>query len=164
MRPVKFAMTLARWTIPPGFLNLLRLLRSSYRQRLLHLAAEERTLVRKNRRFKGLHTGKRCFILATGPSIRTENFKPLKNEICIATSDFYKHEDYRLIRPRYYCFAPIHPPFDRLNADKRLLELSQKEIHPEIFIPINDRHKGVYAEKFFANDRVTLLCSVWGNL
>ncbi len=71
-------------------------------------------LVSKNIELKDIHKGKRCFILGSGPSIKKENLKPLKNEIVFALNNFYVHEDFAEIMsgdvPKYYMTAPIHPP------------------------------------------------------
>ena len=71
-------------------------------------------LVAKNIELKDIHKGKRCFILGSGPSIKKENLKPLKNEIVFALNNFYVHEDFAEIMsgdvPKYYMTAPIHPP------------------------------------------------------
>jgi hypothetical protein len=71
-------------------------------------------LVAKNSELKDKHKGKRCFILGSGPSIKKEDLKPLKNEIVFALNNFYVHEDFAEIMSgdvdKYYMTAPIHPP------------------------------------------------------
>mgnify|MGYP001074046749 FL=1 len=72
-------------------------------------------LISKNKNLKGIHKGKRCFILGSGPSIKKQNLKPLENEIVFALNNFYVHEDFFHIinnnsLPKYYMTAPIHPP------------------------------------------------------
>ena len=71
-------------------------------------------LVSKNIELKDIHKGKRCFILGSGPSIKKEDLKPLKNEIVFALNNFYVHEDFTEImsgdKPKYYMTAPVHPP------------------------------------------------------
>lgn len=73
-----------------------------------------KNLVAKNIELKDIHKGKRCFILGSGPSIKKENLKPLKNEIVFALNNFYVHEDFAEIMsgdvPKYYMTAPTHPP------------------------------------------------------
>ena len=71
-------------------------------------------LVSKNIELKDKHKGKRCFILGSGPSIKKEDLKPLKNEIVFALNNFYVHEDFDEIMSgdvdKYYMTAPIHLP------------------------------------------------------
>ena len=71
-------------------------------------------LVAKNIELKDIHKGKRCFLLGSGPSIKKEDLRPLKNEIVFALNNFYVHEDFTEIMsgdvPKYYMIAPIHPP------------------------------------------------------
>ncbi len=71
-------------------------------------------LVAENIELKDTHKGKRCFILGSGPSIKKEDLKPLKNEIVFALNNFYVHDDFAHIMSadvdKYYMTAPIHPP------------------------------------------------------
>jgi hypothetical protein len=71
-------------------------------------------LVAKNIELKDKHKGKRCFILGSGPSIKEEDLKPLKNEIVFALNNFYVHEDFDEIMSgdvdKYYMTAPVHLP------------------------------------------------------
>lgn len=66
------------------------------------------------------HRGERCFILATGPSINSQDLAPLKNELCIGASFFFLHPQASVIRPRYHMIAPNHPPFDFDLPDRYL--------------------------------------------
>lgn len=58
----------------------------------------------KIRQFKGIHKGKRCFIVATGPSLRMEDLKTLHDhhEICISMNRIYNLFDQTEWRPDYY--------------------------------------------------------------
>ena len=73
-------------------------------------AIERLQIVQANSRLKDRHAGQRCFILATGPSIKHQPVRQLAGEHCIAVSNFFVHPDYRAIRPRYHCIAPFHAP------------------------------------------------------
>lgn len=48
------------------------------------------------------HIGKRCFILATGPSLQKNDVEKLNNEITFAVNTFYKMYDDSSFRPNYY--------------------------------------------------------------
>ena len=71
-------------------------------------------IVKNNIQLKDKHKGGRCFLLGSGPSIKDENLKPLKNEIVFALNNFYVHDDFPEIMSgdveKYYMTAPIHPP------------------------------------------------------
>ena len=71
-------------------------------------------IVKNNVELKDKHKGGRCFLLGSGPSIKDENLKPLKNEIVFALNNFYVHDDFSEIMSgdveKYYMTAPIHPP------------------------------------------------------
>jgi hypothetical protein len=94
--------------IPPIVLNNILLMKS-----LLSFKKYKKLLL-NNSKYKDLHKGKRCFILGSGPSIKEQNLKPLKNEITFALNNFYVHPDFKHITEsnvdKYYLVAPVHPP------------------------------------------------------
>jgi hypothetical protein len=98
-----------RWCAPQGVINLLRRARERKVGPPLTLPAD---VIARNAELADRHAGRRCFILATGPSIRTQDLSPLAGELCIAVSHFFLHPDIRLLRPAYHVLAPYHPPFD----------------------------------------------------
>jgi len=59
--------------------------------------------VNRNRlkRFKDIHKGKRCFVVANGPSLRKINFNLLKNEITIGMNRIYLMEKVNGFKPNY---------------------------------------------------------------
>ncbi|BBB24353.1 hypothetical protein CVFO_1263 [Isorropodon fossajaponicum endosymbiont JTNG4] len=71
-------------------------------------------MVAKNIELEDKHKGQRCFLLGSGPSIKQENLKVLKNEIVFALNNFYVHPDFQEIMSgdveKYYMTAPIHLP------------------------------------------------------
>ncbi len=94
--------------IPPILLNKLQYIKAKQK------FSKYKNLVSKNIELKDKHKGKRCFILGSGPSIKKEDLKLLKNEIVFALNNFYVHEDFAEImsgdKDKYYMTAPIHPP------------------------------------------------------
>jgi N-acetylneuraminate synthase len=63
-----------------------------------------------NRALKDRHAGQRCFVLATGPSIKKQSLGRLAGQTCISVSNFFVHPDAAAIAPRYHVIAPHHPP------------------------------------------------------
>ncbi len=101
----------AYWTLPPGIKNLLKNAISGVvgageckEKRSLCLGA--------NVSLKNKHKGERCFILATGPSVKKQDLSGLEGELCVAVSHFFLHRDIKTISPRYHVLAPYHPPFN----------------------------------------------------
>jgi hypothetical protein len=94
--------------IPPLLLNYVKDFRNYY-DFLKHSY-----LIKTNINLKNKHKGEKCFILGSGPSIKDEDLKPLKNEIVFALNNFYVHDDFSEIMSgdveKYYMTAPIHPP------------------------------------------------------
>lgn len=67
-------------------------------------------VLKNNQNLKGSSNKKRCFILATGPSIKEQNLDGLENESCISVSNFFVHPLFHKIKPHYHVFAGWHPP------------------------------------------------------
>lgn len=58
--------------------------------------------IKKIELLKNIHKNKRCFIIATGPSLRVEDIEKLNDEITIGVNSLYKLYDQTLFRPTYY--------------------------------------------------------------
>jgi hypothetical protein len=125
--------TLTYWTLPPGIQDILLLFYSKYfvnnDLRLERFII--RDLSRRNCRFKDIHLGERCFILATGPSIQYQDLRSLKGEFCIAVSHFFLHKDIAMISPQYHVLAPYHYPFNFENL-KKIFEGFQESYKNEL--------------------------------
>lgn len=52
--------------------------------------------------YKNIHNGKRCFIIATGPSLTIEDIEKIKNEYTFAMNSFVKVLDDISYTPTYY--------------------------------------------------------------
>lgn len=52
--------------------------------------------------YKNRHNGERCFIVATGPSLRISDLDMLKNEICFSVNTIFKAFEDTDWRPTYY--------------------------------------------------------------
>ncbi len=113
----------------------------------------------QNRSLKNRHVGRRCFILATGPSIKTQDLEPLADEICISVSNFFVHPQYNLIRPAYHCFVGYHPPIPEEAFQTWLGEMAGGTGNAEIFVPVVD-HDRMRASSLFSNRIVRYLG--WG--
>lgn len=98
------ARAISRWFVPQGVAELVHDWRkeSARRRRI-----SDEPVLAQNRRFKGLHTGKRCFIIASGPSIKGQDLTLLKNDISISVSNSFVHKDYSTIQPHYHCVPDI---------------------------------------------------------
>jgi len=106
------------WLIPQGWQNLYK--KMYYKsekiipEEKIEIIINEENIVfdLSLANYKDKHMGKRVFILASGPSINTQDLLFLKNEYCIAVSQFFLHPQINEIHPLYHCFAPTHYPFN----------------------------------------------------
>lgn len=61
-------------------------------------------LLRRNHELKRRHADqKRCFVIGSGPSLKTQDLKPLKNEFTVVANNFFQHSDITIISPKYCC-------------------------------------------------------------
>lgn len=99
-------------------------------------------ILERNKALHNRHAGERCFIVATGPSIKEQDLKPLKQEVCISVSNFFVHPDYAYISPRYHCMAAFcHPNTEEAWAawmQSLADSLQEKNPHSELIFPISD--------------------------
>jgi len=86
-----------------------------------------RDLTKKNVSLKNNGSGKRAFLIATGPSIKEQDLSLLKGEDCFTVSNAFLHENIKDMNPRFHFFAPYHKPLILSNfvswlkkADKSL--------------------------------------------
>ena len=107
--------------------------------------------LKKNLELKNKFAGKRCFVIATGPSINKQNLKQLAGEISISVSNFFLHSDFNIIKPAYHLFVPSHPPvtIEQYGAIFKDAE-AHFPIGQNILVSITDKH---IVEKFGAFKR-----------
>lgn len=92
-----------------------------------------KNILASNAYLQGIGRGKRAFLLATGPSITTENLKVLEGEDCFSVSNFFLHGDIDVIKPKFHFFAPYHQPLILENYVEWLRHADQK-LPPETAI------------------------------
>lgn len=121
----------------------------------IQVTEDERSILDKNRIFKGIHTGKRIFILCCGPSIGEMDLTLLKDEMTMAVHSFYLHKDIEIIRPDYYCSAPWS--YDERKKEDLGVKYAKEIKHylgdAKYFFSINDR-KMIQDSKAFGIDDV----------
>lgn len=67
------------------------------------------------------HAGRRCFILATGPSLRQEDVEMLSGEITIAVNSFYRLYPKTEFRPTYY--MTLDPDVQKTVEDANMRQI-----------------------------------------
>ena len=82
-------------------------------------------LLERNKRFKDIHKGKRCFIIGNGPSLRKENLSVLADEITFTVNQIANSPQFQDIHTNYHLWAD--PRFFKVKAqcegDYALLEM-----------------------------------------
>jgi hypothetical protein len=149
MFSMKETKKIGYWLIPPG------IKRFFFNIRIPHIFKDTNS-IKRNIEFKNIHRNERCFILATGPSIKNQNLKLLKDETCIATSNFYLHPDYSIIKPKYYCIAPYHQPITEEAWQNWMCELDKVTENSKIFFGVTDKERN-QKNNLFVNREVYFL-------
>ena len=83
-----------------------------------------RVVVQRNRAYKNIHLGERCFILGTGPSINSitlAQIDKLRSEFVFGVNSLYKSEHLRTVMPRYYCLLDNVYSFQYANEFQNVL-------------------------------------------
>jgi N-acetylneuraminate synthase len=96
------------------------------------------SLLAENQKLHNRHAGEKCFILATGPSIKAQPLRQLAGQTCISVSNFFVHPDCAAIRPRYHCVAPYHKPITEEAWQTWLAEMAAKTGSAELFFGLQD--------------------------
>ena len=72
---------------------------------LSQLNNKKKNLLKKNEKYRNLHSGQRCFILGTGPSLNKltpSDIDKLSDEVTFAVNSLYKAPELDKICPTYY--------------------------------------------------------------
>ena len=91
---------------------------------------------KKIKELKGIHQGERCFIVATGPSVKMEDLELIKNEITISMNSIVNVLDDTSFRPTYYMlqdygtFKRIYENFKKLPSQTiKFIGINNLNIH-----------------------------------
>lgn len=87
---------------PQGFVNGYILF--PIRRQLKKMGLGDRDL-EKIKCLKDIHRGKRCFVIATGPSLKIEDIKKIEKEYTIGINSIFKLYDETSWRPTYYAMT-----------------------------------------------------------
>ena len=106
----------------------------------LFLRAKNKKYIQSNASLRDTEKGKRCFIVATGPSIKNENLAGLAGELVISVSNFFLHPDWHTIKPKYHLFAASHPPITAEQYGKLFLDAEKVCFEGQnILVSLSDR-------------------------
>jgi hypothetical protein len=102
-----------------------------------------RELLDKNREFKNIHQGKRCFILGNGPSLKEENLSVLGSEYVFTVNQITRNNQFEYIKPTYHFWAD--PNFFKIDESKPediellkvMININTDDNHPICFFPID---------------------------
>ena len=96
----------------------------------------------KNKLLKKTTKNKAGVLLATGPSIKYQNLKKLKNFDCFSLSNFFLHKDLKINKPKFHFLAPYHQPLS-INDWIKWIKLADNLLPKEtkIVLSIKDKNR-----------------------
>lgn len=71
--------------------------------------------------FKDQEKGNRCFIVATGSSIKEQDLSLLQDEIVIGVSGLYNHKYIHIMNPKYYINPPIFTSHSNYYSEEKFI-------------------------------------------
>lgn len=89
------------------------------------------------KKYKGIHKGKRCFIIGTGPSLTVKDLEKLKYEITFGSNRIFEIFAQTDWRPTYY-----------INQDYQLISKSKNEIAR---LDVKHKFMPIDVKSYFAN-------------
>lgn len=93
---------LAEWVLPPGVKRAFGRIPTARRRRM---SRTERVALASNSRIQGAFAGRRCFVLANGPSLANVNIDSFGSEVTVVMNAFNRHPALRLWQPTVHCVA-----------------------------------------------------------
>ncbi|MCR4615892.1 MAG: DUF115 domain-containing protein [Clostridiales bacterium] len=99
-------------------------------------------LLHENEKLKNVHSGKRCFILGNGPSLKTVDFSKLENEYVFTVNQISRMPDFYKLKTNYHFWAdPFFFKIDINNPEDAELLSTMKNINasgtkPLCFFPV----------------------------
>jgi hypothetical protein len=101
------------------------------------LSSVEAEMVARNAVFKDKHQGRRGFVIATGPSLKTQDISFLADEVTFVMSGFWKHPAIEQWQPTYYCLSdPVY--FDGSEPMKNFFEsMTGRATQSIFFAPVS---------------------------
>ena len=88
----------AKKVLPSGMLYSIR--RTKYRFR-------NRNLIMNNKKFRNIHSGKRCFILGNGPSLREVDLSLLADEFVFSVNNFPQVKNFHQARTNFHLWMDL---------------------------------------------------------
>jgi hypothetical protein len=95
---------LLKWMAPYGLVMLARQMQD--RKRSGRILRRQRPFA-GNETLRDRHRGRRCFIVATGPSVKNQDLRQLAGELVITVSNAYLHQHCDVFKPAYHCVPQI---------------------------------------------------------
>lgn len=106
-------------------------------------------ILKRNEKYKDIHSGERCFIIGNGPSVREMELSALKQEYVFTVNQFARSTQFNVVDSNYHIWVDYRffAPDLQCEGDYELLSVMRNQPSSvQCFFPYKDAH--AYVEKF----------------
>lgn len=118
--------------------------------------SQNKEILKKNSVLAGTRTGKTCFIIANGPSLKDQDLKSLADKETFVVNSFWLHPEYEIIRPKYY--VTVDTPHLSNKDPNRPFELFEEDLTGRNLVvsqvPETKLFFSVVAEEYIKNNKL----------
>ncbi|MCD7771219.1 MAG: DUF115 domain-containing protein [Oscillospiraceae bacterium] len=107
-----------------------------------NLSKYEKDELKKNRKYKNIYSGKRCFIVGCGPSLNSQDLALLENEYVFTVNQFMRSPIYSNVKSNFHVMADwLYFNLDTENPDHkvvidRIRSINTDDNKPLCFFPV----------------------------
>jgi hypothetical protein len=134
------------------YAKVIKKVRLHFRSKIIDLIPD--LLLRRNRIFKDLHKGERCFILGSGNSVLQQDLTKLKGEIVMTQNHFHAHEHIKIVNPKYHVVVPKYQPKEYDHDWVAWLKSMDEKLHRETIFFMGKNTKYLVDEMSLFNGRI----------
>lgn len=100
-----------------------------------YLRGDLKFQLKKNKKFKNIHEGKRCFIIGNGPSVKNMDFKLLENEIVFTVNQMSRVKGFEKLKTNYHLWGDdlYFSPTDNDEMVEIMKNIKTENSNPEVF-------------------------------
>lgn len=133
--PESWRSIIRDWFLPPAWMRNVNNVRAA-----VLFNRKYASLLRQNAELYQKHADrKRCFVIGNGPSLKTQDLRPLGREITIVANSFFQHPDHALVDPSYCCCGDERFTDDQPKNVAWLREMEAKLPNTALFFRPNAR-------------------------
>ncbi|MFA7628075.1 MAG: 6-hydroxymethylpterin diphosphokinase MptE-like protein [Candidatus Dojkabacteria bacterium] len=93
---------------------------------------KDKKILRRNKRYKDMYEGKRCFILGNAPSLKKHNLRLLEDEYVFTVNSMSASKEFDIVKPNFHVVVDSA----RFDEDNELFHKQMKDLAERDYKPI----------------------------